>query len=159
MSCPTKGTCKYIPKEVLKLTKTSKSVSRAKWGNKNLPLTVISIGAVAATEEEAREKAQQLFSAMAIHTVLGPASYFNQKNFEHIWEQEMLRLRNPFSQSLEGKTSSLKSSTQKKVPQTRGSSRQYIFIYRTTVIIFKKIFRLILTCCSWILFPTAGILV
>ena len=54
MSTPTK-TCGHIPEEIMKLTKPPKKNSGVT-GGRDLPLTIISIGTVAETEEDARER-------------------------------------------------------------------------------------------------------
>lgn len=91
MSRPTKE-CGNIAEEIVKLTKppeTSSSVT----GSRDLPVTIISIGTLAETEESARDKARQLVDAMAVHTIMGPSTYFAPTNFDDIWELEQQRLR------------------------------------------------------------------
>lgn len=109
MKRPTRK-CGHIPEEIAKLTKPPKKFSGVT-GSRDLPLTIISIGTIAETEEDAREKARELVDAMAIHPILGPSSYFVSSNFDSIWEKEKQRLR-AFMASLDGSKS--KSSKGKK---------------------------------------------
>lgn len=121
MSRPT-NSCEKIPEEIAKLTKKPPKKFSGVTGSRDLPLTIISIGTIAETEEGAREKARELVDAMAIHPILGPSSYFDSSNFDSIWEKEKQRLR-AFMASLDGSES--KSSIGKKA-EKKGIIHQII---------------------------------